>query len=261
MRDLFSRVLQAAGFLLPVLLFGCSLFSSTDVVVSLPELPSQWNPVTTDLGLIVVYPEESEPIDRFTEHQFDGWKRTVTLRLPKRNNTPVLVYPVLRGVRLKPAGGILPYDVVDRNILLLSWEQGFIAELYRELYNTTDSIHVINTGRLTEEIARAAFDPWSLDRERIAEGLRYAQFSSHLISTKETLDITLNARPGQWICDNPFAQPVDVGGDSVFSLEGAYGGLHRFFKADDEGRIDLFIDTKEYFVISLFPEGIEYGTW
>ena len=245
-----------------VFLFSCCCFSgTTEVTLSLPQLPSAWKQNLGEPEVVYVFPSVSEEDGDFKIVTLPQWHTPLNIRVPKENNLPVLAYPQYQGVKMKPAGGIVPNDVTEEKYVLLSWEHGFIAELLKRLYYTSHSAAVINIDRLTKEIGEKSEDPWAVDMDRIAESLQFACFSANAVDVKETGSFSIDAAPGKWISSNPFMYPCTADKNGLLSLDALYPGFHRFFKAYGRERIDLFIDDTEYYAVNLYRESTEYGRW
>jgi hypothetical protein len=142
-----------------------------------------------------------------------------------------------------------------------TWKQGFAAALIKRLYYSSSTTEVINTARLIEEIEEETDNPWTLDMQAMEEGFRYAAFNHFLIDTLPVYDVTLAAGKGTWISDNPFVQGYVVEGRAGLALREISTGVHHFFSADRQERIDLCITGQGWFMINPDRGNRESGTW
>lgn len=252
-----------------LLLTHCQFTTEVELLVRHPELPKQWAFAEQELQWEIEYIDLLGEV--FVEEADNGLEHTV-VRVPKRNNVPVLAYPLYKGTRMKPAGVLFPNDaegsgVTDSTAVVSpTWEEGAVAALFRQLWITSTVPAGINSERLWQEASQKAEEeaqgnPWALDWTGMAEGFRFGSFTSHLIDIAASYELELEAAPGTWISADPFFPAVSVTNGGPLSLSGLYPGLHRFFHEDTGKRIDLYITKKGWYCINLSLESIASGTW
>ncbi len=247
-------------FRLPILLpaaaftAGCSWFSpSLEVRVQAPEAPPHWRRAFPELRFRLACPETNPPQpealpgclpDALPELPAGG---SVTLRLPKRANWPVLAYPCARGVLLPPAGGLFPLDLGPQgDTLALSWEHGPAAELLQALAREGFDIGCLNARRLLEEmLARSAGDPGRLDLNHLAACLVSGEFRVTDLCLLPAPDITLELAPGTWFLDSPFRPAQSLAAGQALLLAAVPLGRHRLFAEQAPGAFDLYVGEGE----------------
>ncbi len=252
-----------------LLLAHCQFTAEVELLVRQPDLPRQWSFAEQELEWEIEYIDVSGEI--MVEEAASGFDQTV-VRVPKRNNVPVLVYPLYKGVKMKPAGALVPMDadgsgVTDSTAFVTpGWDDGATAALFRQLWITSSVAAGVNSERLRREVTEKAEEeargnPWALDWTAIAEGFRFGSFSSHLIGPAPAYELEIEAVPGTWVSADPLFPTVTVGSGGRLSLSGLYPGLHRFFHKKTGKRIDLYITEKGWYCINLALERIESGSW
>jgi hypothetical protein len=252
-----------------LLLTHCQFTTEIELLVREPDLPRQWVFAEQELEWEIEYIDLSGEI--IVEEASNGFEQTV-VRTPKWNNVPVLVYPLYKGVKMKPAGALVPTDadgsgVTDSTAVVdPSWDGGATAALFRQLWITSSVAAGVNSERLSGEVAEKAEEetygnPWALDWAAIGEGFRFGSFSSHLIGPAPSYELDLEAVPGTWVSGDPLFPTVTASSGGRLSLSGLYPGLHRFFHKETGKRIDLYITEKGWYCINLALECIESGSW
>ena len=171
------------------------------------------------------------------------------VRCSKESNTPVLAYPwstepaAALGA-LKPAGGLWPADCAKGESgpeLVLSWEDGAAAEVFRLLRESGADAALINGERLAERMGEAP-DPWAWDVPRIADALASGNFDAYDVDPLPAADVVLAVAPGSWFLESPFRPPLEPDPDGNLLIECLEFGLHHCFGAG--GRIDIFLDGR-----------------
>jgi hypothetical protein len=133
---------------------------------------------------------------------------------------------------MKPAGALFPFDVAEDRILL-SWEGGVDAALYRELARagggngtgTPRHPQYFNWPRFREVLAegREGSEPdlWRMDWPLIAEKTARSGFDRRRLTVAEREPVSLPlGYAGFWVSASPFAEPVyqDDGADLALNL-------------------------------------------
>jgi hypothetical protein len=227
---------------------GCSLFdSAAEVRVVIPEPPLPWRQAFPDLCFSLRYPDGSGSIQ--WQHGALGGS-SASVRIFKGCNTPVLAYPwsaeepsVAPGV-LRPAGGLWTADFRSGESgpeLVLSWEDGAAAEIFRLLRESVIDAALVNGERLASRM-REAPDPWSWDVTAIADTLAAGDFDAYDIDPLPVSDVPLTVPPGTWLLESPFRPPLEPDPGGNILIEGLGFGLHHLFGAG--GRMDVFLDER-----------------
>lgn len=258
MKQFLSAVFRAAAPAVLVLSFwGCSLLEGErEVEVRLPELPAGWESLGGDIGFILEYPGPDGEIRRrgiFAAGEDAG------LALPPEGNVPVTARPVFLaspapGLGMRPAGGIFPRDVSAAGELLLTWEEGFLAECLLEVYRNAGNAEWVNVERLAAGVRdKAPENPWVLDMRKIVRSLIYGRYYGGFIAPR-TLYPPAGPIPGlpeDWLWGDPF-----------FSAAGGfYSGFHRAIAPGGRTWLDLYADEKGW--TAVFRPGDETfaGRW
>ncbi len=241
MRFRLPLLLPAAAFTA-----GCSWFSPfLEVRVQAPEAPLHWRRAFPELLFQLVCPEADLP------QPVAPAGGSMTLRLPKRANWPVLAYPCARGVRLPPAGGLFPLDLTpEGDTLALSWEHGPAAEVLQALAREGLDVACLNARRLLEEmLVRSAGDPGCLDLDHLAACLASGEFRVTDLRLLPARDIRLELAPGTWFLGSPFrpAQPLAAG--QAMLLPAVPLGRHRLFAEQTPGAFDLYVGEREVLLV------------
>ncbi len=256
----------AAGFRKAVYLLslscafgGCALFEpEIRVRVIIPPAPQAW---LGELGALrfAVFSADGDGVLGWRAEAAEG-AASVLLSCSKRGNTPVLAYPwsaaqgtaAVRGT-LRPAGGLFPLHLrqgADAPELVLSWEDGALAEVFRALCGSGYDAAPVNAGRLAERM-REAPDPWVWDVSAIAQDIASGQFSAYDIEGLPVADVRLGAPAGDWLTESPFRPAVAAGQDGTLILEGLGFGLHSLFSLGR--RMDFYLDARGVSVVSPPP--------
>lgn len=220
-------------------LTGCSFpvpqwGSSSELEFVLPSTPAAWSGFGA-LDYSIVLPPRAgggaSPAARVA-----AGVENVQLTLEKGINLPVLAYPILDGRTdlLKPAGAIYPSSLDDRGRLVLSYRDGFLAELLYPLSASEELISSLNVERLREEIwTRSQGDPWLLDREEILIALAYGNMRSDKISLLPSFDLSISAPVALWVAGDPFRAPCTAAAEHPeLELAGVAAGVHHFFRVE-----------------------------
>jgi hypothetical protein len=247
--------------LLPALLLsaGCSWFApSLEVRVQVPEAPEHWQRAFPGLRFQLSCPQadRGQPgaagslAGALSEAPAGG---SVTLRLPKRVNWPVLAYPWARGVRLPPAGGLFPLDLAPGgDTLALCWEHGPAAEVFQELAREGCDIGCLNARRLLEEmLSRSAGDPGCLDLQHLGACLASGEFRVTDLRPLPARDLELELEPGTWFPDSPFRPAQTLQPGQALLLPALPLGRHRLFAVDRPGGFDLYVRERELLLAPL----------
>jgi hypothetical protein len=257
-----TRAVFLASSLFPSLwLLGCSLFDTAlNIGVVIPAPPEFWREKLPGLGFSLLYPDFDGRLQWMCVTDFHA---PVALACSKRRNAPVLAYPwssvdgscAVRGA-LRPAGGLFPRDLRQGETgleLVLSWEDGAVAEVFRTLWESGLDTGRINGERLAERM-RGAPDPWAWDIVSIAQALASGEFTAYDVDPLPVQDVRLFAPEGEWFLESPFRPSLGSGPDGDLLVEGLSYGLHHLFGGDR--RIDVFLDARGASTVST-AEGSE----
>ena len=223
-------------------LAGCDLWQEHRLV-QLPELPPAWRHFEVSLQLTLVDGRDGR------ERRLPAARPGTTLALPVgRYPASVIVArplvtgrasvgataPVAGGGRLlRPAGAVVPVSADRSGALEVTWERGLLASLVLDLWRGGASPWLLNLELLDRELAaRAAGDPWSLNRQAILAALAADAMSSAAIRPlPPSAASSSSSRPGRWVRWNPFAPPLLSDGHSPLALA-VPGGFHLLLAAD-----------------------------
>jgi hypothetical protein len=242
----FSAVLMSA---MAWALSGCSLFSTEiGVAVVIPAPPPHWRAAFPDLRFSLLYADGD---GRFQRKADVDYASAVAIACSKRTNAPVLAYPWSPSDRscaepgmLRPAGGIFPGALRHSTggmELVLSWEDGAAAEVFRSLLERGVDADLINGERLAERMGSAA-DPWAWDVNSVAEALSAGHFNAYDLDPLPKSDVGLRVGAGEWILESPFRQPGIADAEGTLLLPGLDYGLHHIFSRG--ARIDVYLDAR-----------------
>jgi hypothetical protein len=232
--------------LLTMIVSGCDLFApNTSVTVELPELPVVWSHLAPELRFELEYSTDTGE----TEHRsLAPGTRNVEIIVRKLRNRPVLCYPVFKGSRLNPAGGVWPYDLAPGNddMLRLSWEHGFVATVLFSLESRGIDTIGVNGERLLDEIdEKADGNPWNLDPSRIMNDLAGETFTVYSIKARPSTNIILEQAAGEWFGTNPFTTIYRSEPNGTLSIDDLPLGYHRFFALTGGESIELETSENE----------------
>ena len=219
-----------------VCLGGCgdALIDVADQPLSLPRLPA-WL-----LELDAYYHLEwFDREGRLRTRRLSSADRSPVIALPKLQNVPVLVYPVIppsasgtKAYRLLPGGAVFPRQVIGNGVLRLTWEAGPAAHLMRGVTARTGSPRSYSALRLHDELlARTAGDPWCADLEALLDLLLAGSFRVTAIRPAETAELNAAVKPGRWFSHNLLVPPVTavgIGASGELNLS-LTRGLHWYF--------------------------------
>ncbi len=216
--------------------------------VIIPPPPPQWASAFPDLGFELVFPDADREWQRIKVTDLD---QSTVISCRKAGNTPILAYPVAgnAGGFLRPAGGLYPEDCIDQGDparLLLSWQNGCLAHIFRHLAQRGYDTSLVNAERLASYIAKHS-DPWSLDLQAIAEKLIRGDFSAYDIDLLPARDVTLKPGEGQWFLESPFSPVCRIGDSELLTLPGLSLGLHALFR-EEGGMIRISVGENETFI-------------
>ena len=232
-------------------LAGCDLWQEHRLV-RFPELPPAWRHFEVALQLTLVDGRDGR------ERRLPAARPGATLALPVgRYPASVIVArpqvtgrasmgataPVAHGGGrlLRPAGAVVPISDVRSGALEVTWERGLLASLVLDLWRGGASPWLLNLELLDRELAaRAAADPWSLNRKPILAALEADAMSSTAIRPLHRRNVELQLPAGRWVWWNPFAPPLLSDGRSRLALD-VPGGYHLLL-ADDGRALALQVD-------------------
>ena len=101
------------------------------------------------------------------------------------------------GRLLRPAGAVVPVSAARSGALEVTWERGLLASLVLDLWRGGAYPWLLNLERLDREIeARAAGDPWQLDRQAILAALAADAMSSAALRPLPQHEVELQLPPG-----------------------------------------------------------------
>ena len=230
---------------------GCDLFSpSTRVKLSLPPIPAHWQRAFNNLKFQLVF---SGPDGEKQESIIAAGSGPIEVSISKRNNTPILAYPLIgeSEIYLPPAGALYPLNLGEGNTLVLSWEQGVAALIIFRLSTGGIDLSTFNTQRLSEEIMeRGKPDPWVLDIDYIIEKIALGSFRVTYIKAAPARNIELPVDPGSWFMESPFARPIVIEEGETLLLEAVPLGFHLLFSLSTGEHYSLFLDDEETYILT-----------
>lgn len=230
--------------------FSCAAapFAVVEQPLSLPALPSWLRELDAYYRI-----EWFDRDGRLQRRDLNARNRTPVVALPRMQNVPILVYPVIAGFPdgprtylLLPGGAIFPAQVTGAGYLRLTWEAGPAALVMQAVVARTGSPRSYSAQRLHDELLiRTDGDPWRVDLDTILELLLAGAFRVTAIRRGETFELNAVVAAGEWFSHNLLASPVTAHGN------GAAGelnvslvrGLHRYFH--ESGRMVLTISVEE----------------
>lgn len=220
--------------------FGCSYFSDYATIrIDLEETRFPWDDFIPGPEHRVLYPNPEDP-SRKTELILKPWQRSAGIRICKGSAVPVAVYSLAGG---KPSGGIFPHDLRDGMILMISPEQGFLAELLLSILPERTRVEALNISRLRDVIAeKCEGDPWSIDMELLKTSIILGSMAEYRVRRMETEIFEIEGLPGLWVPDSLFRDDIPSGEDGLLSLN-LYPGVSGFLNPET-GRL-LYVSVKE----------------
>ena len=212
----------------------------------LPELPPAWRHFEVTLQLTLVDGRDGR------EQRLPAARPGATLALPIGRYAasvivarPLVTGPAAEGTTatvagagagraLRPAGAVVPVSDARSGALEVTWERGLLASLVLDLWRGGAKPWLLNLERLDREItARAAGDPWSLNREAILAALAADAMSSAAIRPLPERGADLQLPAGRWVWWNPFTPPLLSDGRSPLTLA-VPGGYHLLLGDDGQ---------------------------
>ncbi len=230
----------------PVFLFlfsCCSLFTDyTRLSVVFPSEGAPWEKSGGVRFYLLVYPDPRDPGTLRSCTVSDATEKTI-ISIRKGTAVPVALYP---NGTLKPSGGIFPLDLSGRSTLVLSAEEGFLADILLQLHKENSRIESVNIPRLRKIIAeKCGGDPWVLDGDILKTALLLGSLSVYKIKKKEVLEILIPHVPGIWISDNPFKKKIISSGEGSLELS-LYHGLHAFLNVENHDELYVSVSDGRY---------------
>jgi hypothetical protein len=239
-------------FFFSLLVISCTLLGPDIVLIlQMPSLPLSWPAAFPDLSYLVCYPDET---GNLAYYYAPDDQLVMQISLNKKYNSFVVVYPLVGNgeICLRPAGAVFPLHLKSgsENTLLLSWEAGFTAHIFEQLWKKHVDLSYFNTVRfISEAREKSPEDPWQLDENLILEHLAAYDFSVYDIKKLPARDIALSAFPGTWFSESPFSNIYPVGEDGQLNLPGLSFGFHRLFQLEAGKRLDLYLTENECIII------------
>jgi hypothetical protein len=243
---------------------GCALFNpDVDLEVIIPPPPARWLASLPDLRFTLVYPDGCGCLK---EVSVDQWQDPVAITCGKTANAPVLAYPWSPGAGggaragprgstasaepgdLRPAGGLWPSGSEAEDApggaprLVLSWEDGPLAEVFRRLWEGGIDTGLVNSARLSQYMRRFP-DPWKLDLVKVAQKLAEGGFTAYDIDCLPTKDVVLYASEGEWFMEDPFVSVLTAGQDGCLGVPAMTYGQHVLF-GPGGARLQAYLDAR-----------------
>jgi hypothetical protein len=142
------------------------------------------------------------------------------IELPNTWTNPVIALPYWPEHNLvpsffRPAGGLFPYDVSGKK-LLLSWEAGVEAVFYWELaLSNSENVKKIPANfdwprfrELLKTDVLENFDPWLIDWSNVAENTISSNFDRRRLVPQASVPEKIPVKSGPWYGTSPFGQPL-----------------------------------------------------
>ena len=243
-------------------LAGCTLWQEQRLV-QLPELPPAWRHFEVAMLLTVVDGRDGReqrlpaarpgarlalPIGRYTASVVVA-QPLVVGRAAAGGTAPALADPA-SGRWLRPAGAVVPIGDARSGALEVTWERGLLASLLLDLWRGGTNPWLLNLERLDREIAaRAAGDPWSLNRVAILAALDANAMSPAAIRPLPERSVGLQLPAGRWVWWDPFAPPLLSDGRAMLEVAAAVG-FHLVLR-DDGQALALQVDDHGAVLTSL----------
>ena len=247
---LVTRLLRFSPVLSGFLAVSCAWFGpQAELRIRIPAPPEHWERAFADLRFSVVFQDSAGSWQTVTVTDAD---QAAVIRCWKAGNSPVLAYPIAgpSAGLLRPAGGLYPHDCVDNNgaqELVLSWEGGCAASIFKLLAERGFDTSLVNAERLGSFLARRQ-DPWDLDLKGIAQKLSMGQFSAYDIDLLPARDVALRPGAGEWFLESPFAAAHSAAEAETMTLPGLSIGMHALFSV--QGRwIRIWVGEKETVIV------------
>ena len=247
------------------LLQSCGFINYTEITVELPQPPASW-PAELTGGVFVVRYLESGDLSGGTigEIEIGSQVRSLRLRLPNLPVVPVVAVPVYGNppAVLKPCGAIYPSQKKEGERLGLTWAEGFLAELLLTCASSGGSMQAVNTPKLQFELlGRSDGDPWRLDVHELLTAVVSETLSYRSLKLLPAHEVTLEAPPGRWISGNPLRRRPVEGAHGVVVFADLPEGVHSFFRAGGNGRIDISVEPDGWTAVYPVTGGGSTGNW
>ena len=230
-------------------LAGCNPWQQQRLV-EIPHLPPAWRHFEVSMQLTLVDGQDGR------EQRLPAVPPGVRLALPagRYQATVIVAQPLVVGREpepgaetgapavsdraarrlLRPAGAVVPISEASSGVLELTWERGLLASLVLDLWRGGTNPWLLNLERLDQEIsARAAGDPWSLNRGAILAALQANAMSTAALRPPREHGFDLELPAGHWVWWNPFAAPLLSDGHTPLAVT-APQGYHLLLR--DDGR-------------------------
>ena len=235
-------------------LAGCNPWQEQRLV-QLPQVPPAWRHFEVALQLTVVDGRDGRE-QRLPAAARPGAR--VALPVGRYAATAIIAQPLIVGLApgagsagpaadpaaarlLRPAGAVVPVGDGHSEAIEVTWERGLLASLVRDLWRGGTNPWLLNLERLDREIAaRAAGDPWSLDRGAILAALEADSMSLAALRPLPMRSIGLELPAGRWVWWNPFAPPLLSDGSTPLAAL-APDGYHLLL-GDDGQALALQVD-------------------
>jgi hypothetical protein len=149
---------------------------------------------------------------------------------------PIVAFPVLDTIRLKPAGGFL-YPGAEQDCGL-TWAEGPIALTAHSLLVAGIDLATFNLSRLRREVSQLE-RPVDLDWQHLVREVASGHFRVTDVGCRPERLVSLPLPPGLWIWDTPAREPVTALAETTTFP--APEGFHRLFGHGT--RVDLLISA------------------
>jgi hypothetical protein len=164
--------------------------------------------------------------------------KSVLLELPKRAGSAVVAYPIYPGLPewSHPAGGMVPDSLDPSGTLILSWQDGFLAERYHRLSGLGVRMDTVNTPKLMRRIELVAGgEPWALNIGLLESSLATGGLQASSIRCLPRHTVRLELDPGTWLSKS---HRVTASGTSPINFEVCVG--HHAVVHMETGRLVTF---------------------
>ena len=243
-------------------LAGCDLWQEHRLV-HLPDLPPAWRHFEVALQLTLIDGRDGR------EQRLPTAPPGATLALPvgRYPASVIVARPLVTGSAslgatapvagagrsLRPAGAVVPVSAARSGALEVTWERGLLASLVLDLWRGGASPWLLNLELLDRELAaRAAGDPWSLNRQAILTALAADAMTSAAIRPLPQRSVELQLPAGRWAWWNPFTPPLLSDGRSRLALDVSVG--YHLLLADDGRTLALQTDGDAVLISPAAPK-------
>ena len=222
----------------------------TEVTFHIPEVPLELLPWTDPNVHLTVY-----TADGTVEEISCSPDSSVRLAVDR---TCMIIALARFGGDISPAGAVLPYDTGDggENESLLSFRQGFCAELMRCLVVCGFPVETVNYPRLMEvSLSVSGGNPERLDFKRVFTALSLGNLVSRDIVLLPEYELPDGVLPdGRWVPANPLGKEIErrEGGPFVYGRSVYYG---------PGGSLVIWCDDDGWCIYSDPPGTDESGLW